>query len=298
MSKQNINYLQTIARALPTFDRPIFIVSSPRAGSSLLYETLALSNDLWTIRGENHQIIENIAALNLAQREYKSNILDATDASLNIEIAIKANLFKNLKNKQNIPLDNNISSIRMLEKTPKNALRIPFINAIFPDALFIYLYRDPQENISSILEGWKSRRCISYPTLPGWNGYPWSFLLIPGWEDLTEKPLIEIAASQWQIANETIMDNLISLPTNRWSAIHYRDLIKNSQTQITRLCNFAQIEWQENLKPGKLALSSSTITPPDVNKWHKNQDAIASILPQMKSTTIRFKKLTVSNNAR
>ena len=36
------------------FDRPMFIVSSPRAGSSLLFETLAQAPGLWTIGGEGH----------------------------------------------------------------------------------------------------------------------------------------------------------------------------------------------------------------------------------------------------
>lgn len=295
MTKQNINYLQAIANALPIFDRPIFIVSAPRAGSSLLYETLSLAPELWTIRGENHHIIESIAPLNPINREYKSNNLVQRDADLNIAIAVKINFFKNLKNKQNISLSKDISSIRMLEKTPKNALRIPFFNAIFPDALFIYLYRDPQENISSIIEGWQSGRCVTYPNLPDWHGYPWSMLLIPGWEDLTEKPLVEIAASQWKIANQTIIDSLVSLPAHRWCAIHYNDLIQHPQAQIQRLCNFANIEWQENLQPGELTLSLSTITPPEVNKWHQNKDAIKLILPQMKSTTIRVRKLTGLN---
>ena len=34
----------------------------------------------------------------------------------------------------------------MLEKTPKNSLRVPFLNAVFPQALFVYLYREPRES--------------------------------------------------------------------------------------------------------------------------------------------------------
>ena len=42
------------SRNLQRFDRPIFIVSSPRSGTSLLFETLAQSPGLLTIGGESH----------------------------------------------------------------------------------------------------------------------------------------------------------------------------------------------------------------------------------------------------
>ena len=42
---------------LPEFDRPIFILSAPRAGSTLLFETLSQFPDIWTIGRESHDII-------------------------------------------------------------------------------------------------------------------------------------------------------------------------------------------------------------------------------------------------
>ncbi len=60
--------------------------------------------------------------------------------------------------------------IRRLEKTPKNALRIPFFEQIFPDARYIFLWRDPRENLSSIIEAWRSGRWKTYNGLPGFDG--------------------------------------------------------------------------------------------------------------------------------
>ena len=54
------------------------------------------------------------------------------------------------------------ATLRWLEKTPKNALRIPFFDRLYGDALFILLWRDPRENLSSIIEAWKARRWITY----------------------------------------------------------------------------------------------------------------------------------------
>src|SRR6185436_7295920 len=84
------------------------------------------------------------------------------------------------------------AALRLLEKTPKNSLRVPFLARAFPDALFLYLYRDPRETISSMLDAWKSGRFATYPGLPGWKDLPWSLLLVPGWRELAGRSLAEI----------------------------------------------------------------------------------------------------------
>src|SRR6202007_1022499 len=85
--------------------------------------------------------------------------------------------------------------LRLLEKTPKNALRVPFLAAAFPDAIFVSLYRDPRETLSSMLDAWRSGQFVTYPGLPEWSGPPWSLLLIPGWPALAGRPLSEIVAA-------------------------------------------------------------------------------------------------------
>ncbi len=64
------------------FDRPLFIVSPPRSGSTLLFETLSGAPDVYTIGDESHQLIEGVPGLAPSQREYDSNRLaaDATPA--------------------------------------------------------------------------------------------------------------------------------------------------------------------------------------------------------------------------
>ena len=45
------------------FDRPIFIVSPPRSGSTLLFETLSSAPGLVTIGGESHNLMEQVPAI-------------------------------------------------------------------------------------------------------------------------------------------------------------------------------------------------------------------------------------------
>ena len=63
------------------FDRPVFIVSTPRSGSTLLFETLAQAPGLYTIGGESHGVIERIPGLSPAARGWSSNRLTADDAT-------------------------------------------------------------------------------------------------------------------------------------------------------------------------------------------------------------------------
>ena len=62
------------------FARPIFIVSSPRSGSSLLFETLAQSPDVFSIGGESHALIEGIESLHPDAGGWASNRLTETHA--------------------------------------------------------------------------------------------------------------------------------------------------------------------------------------------------------------------------
>ncbi|MGA1265217.1 MAG: sulfotransferase family protein, partial [Prochlorothrix sp.] len=152
--------------AVPQFDRPIFIISTPRAGSTLLYETLSQFPDLWSIGEESHDAIEGIPELHPASHGYPSNRLTAAAATPAVIQLLKQRFTQKLQDRRGdaylaLPAEQRPDSIRFLEKTPKNALRVPFLRAMFPDARFIFLYREAKENISSLMEGWRSRRFIS-----------------------------------------------------------------------------------------------------------------------------------------
>jgi uncharacterized protein (TIGR03032 family) len=270
-------------------DRPIFIVSAPRSGSTLLFELLSRSPSVYTIGDESHLLFESIPSLNPVQRGFDSNRLIAEDATPAITQQIKTQFLAQLRDRNGNPPPAEMSGLRLLEKTPKNALRVPFLRAIFPDALFIYLYREPHENISSILEGWKSGRFVTYPQLPDWQQQPWSFLLIPEWRSLANQSLAEIAATQWQSANQQLLEDLAQLPAERCCAVTYADLIADPQAQAKRLCAFAGIEWDQDL-PADLPLSKYTLTPPDPNKWKRNEAELAEVLPLAEAIATQSKQ--------
>ncbi len=257
--------------------RPVFIIAAPRSGSTMLFELLSRSPGLATTGGESHALIEGIDQLNPAMRDFESNRLTAVDADAGTIQQLRERFLAKLQTLEGLPVSAG-GTFRLLEKTPKNALRIPFLRAVFPDARFIYLYRDPEENISSILEAWRSGKFVTYPALPEWSGPSWSLALIPRWKDLIGKELAEVAARQWSDINEQIIADLAAIPGEQWCAIKYADVVANPQAAATRLCAFAGVPWTELLS-GPLPHSRYTLTPPTPGKWRKNEAEMLPFLP-------------------
>jgi hypothetical protein len=88
--------------------------------------------------------------------------------------------------------------IRLVEKTPANCLRIPFLVNLFPDAKFLYLVRRGEDVVSSLMEGWKN---WSNTGSKPWTYTKWHYLVPPGWQDWKGKSLQEICAFQWLESN-------------------------------------------------------------------------------------------------
>ncbi|MCU1591181.1 MAG: hypothetical protein JWP11_2437 [Frankiales bacterium] len=259
--------------------RPVFIVSAPRSGSTLLFETLAQAPGLWTIGDESHEVIEGIPALHPAQHDWESNRLTAADADDKTVTWLEQRFVEKLRDRGGRRLADDGSSVVMLEKTPKNSLRVPFLAEAFPDARFIYLYRDPVDTLNSMIEAWRAKRFITYPDLPGWNAeQPWSLLLVPGWRDLIGLPIPAVVAEQWRRAVDVLLDDLEALPPEQWCVASYGRLVKEPQQELERLCAFLEIPWDRTLT-APLPPSRFTLTRPEPGKWRRNEAELTAVLP-------------------
>lgn len=276
------------------FERPVFIVSPPRSGSSLLFETLAQSPDAYTIGGESHGIIEGNTAfgvLGAAARGYDSNRLDAAAATPEIVVALRERFHRRAFNRNH---EKGEGRIRLLEKTPKNALRVPFLTQVFPDALFVYLYRDPREVLASMMEAWQSGGFRSYPQLPGWTGLPWSMVLTPGWRDLIGKELPDIVCAQWQAVTEVLLDDLEALPAERWVATRYDRFVADPEQEVERICAGVGLRWDRQLER-QLPLAGHTVSAPHADKWRRHEREILARMPQIASTVARAERYSLKD---
>jgi hypothetical protein len=257
------------------FDRPILIISPPRSGSTMLFEAMAQAPDLYTMGTESHIAIEGIPEFDPANRMWRSNRLDATDTQAPAARLLRDRFYEQLRDRDG---KRPAGPVRMLEKTPKNALRISFFDALWPDSFFIYLYRDVRESLASMMEAWASGNFRTYPGLPGWSGYPWSLLLVPGWEQLRGQPLPVVVAHQWAITTQAILNDLAALPRERVRAVRYSDVVADPQTRVPALARSVSLEWDRELAP-TLPLSTYTLSTPNADKWRRLENMIAPILP-------------------
>ncbi|KFN51006.1 sulfotransferase [Arenimonas composti] len=275
----------TSGSSLHQFDRPVFIVSPPRSGSTLLFETLAKAPGVYSPGDESHALIEGLAALSPSARGWDSNVLTAADAADGIDEQLRQRFFAALRDRERrAPAPG--ATIRMLEKTPKNALRIPFLRTLFPDARFIWLYRDPRQVLGSMIDGWSSGDFVMYPQLPGWSGPPWSFLLTPGWRELAGRPLADIVAGQWDACMRTLLDDLQALPREHWIAVDHADVTADPQAQVQRVAAWAGWQWDRQLGP-TLPLSRYTLTAPAPDKWRRHEAEIERAMDGIAGTVAR-----------
>ena len=187
-------------------------------------------------------------------------------------------------------------TIRIVEKTTRNCLRIPFLNTIFPDAFFIFLTRDPRSNISSLIEGWRGARKFQAYRLPGgieiegYVGSAWNFLLPPGWDKYAKgRRLEQVCAFQYRTANQNALESLSKIPENRWMILRYEDLITYPKEKVNEICEKMDLSYTGGLK--RMAEEMPVVnTPvqPNSNKWKKNESQVMSIIETVRDISERM----------
>jgi uncharacterized protein (TIGR03032 family) len=261
--------------------RPLIILCAPRSGSTLLFERLrACSPDWCTVGNESHPQFEGIAALKPERRGYDSNVLTAADATNAVATELRSRFLSALRDRNGMPVPQGGGNLRLLEKTPKNALRVPFLRAVFPDARFLYLWREPEESLASLIEGWQSEMFVTYPDLPDWPGPRWSYLLVPGWRELAGRPLHEIVTAQWRTTQERLLQDMAAISPDAIRALSYADFLAEPEASLRAVCAFAGVTF-DRVPPAELPLSLHTVSPPAPDKWRRREDELAPLLPAL-----------------
>lgn len=264
-------------------DRPIFIIGAPRSGTSILFSVLRSSRQVAHWPGEAHEIWE--ADHHPASTGWSSNVLDASDAAGVVD-RIRREFFLVTG-----------SGRRLIDKTPRNVLRVPFVDRIFPDARYVFLMRDGRDNVNSLINAWRSPRYRTYRlpephSIPGVDPNWWKFVLYPGWREDAAGPLERVCARQWMAANEHALDAFARLPEARWTLLRYEDLVERPDHEVARVLAFLDLPHDDAVMSKAAALNATPInvvTPPERGKWARENPAeIRSILPLLRSTMERM----------
>jgi LPS sulfotransferase NodH len=265
-------------------ERPVFIVGAPRSGTSILFSVLRSSSHLAHWPGEAHEVWE--ADHHPALRGWDSNVLGAGDATDETRKRIRRAFLLTAGSRK-----------RLIDKTPRNSLRVPFIDHIFPDALYVFLVRDGRDNVNSLINAWRTPRYRTYElperhAIPGADPRWWKFVLYPGWREDVHGPLERVAAKQWVAANEHMLDAFADIPDERWTEVRYEVLVENPANEVARILDFIGVEKEHELLDKARALKQTPInvvTPPERGKWKReNPTEIASVMPLIRPTMKRL----------
>jgi hypothetical protein len=113
----------------------------------------------------------------------------------------------------------------VVEKNPRNSLRIPFLRAVLPEAQLIHVVRDGRDVACSLM--------------PGIGGDTWKHLKPPSWQKLfTESTGIMRCAHAWKAVLEIALDDLARVPHLQ---IHYEQLVTQPQIVAQRLLQHLQL---------------------------------------------------------
>jgi len=268
---------------MSSIGKTIVIIGCPRSGTTILRNCLALHNDIWHLRGESHSILEGplhpapdyvsnrATADDLTEKEYYSLRRAFYSSSINISMVLSTpeKLFRGGKfatRKFNNALVYLVgkasalykpSSIHFLEKTPKNILRVPLLDELLDDPLYIWNKREPHANIDSLIDGWYAStslgpfhfpRYTTYtlpygPNCPKYPGTSWKFALVPKWDEICYRGVEDIAAWQYLQCNKYALNDLSPIDNSRVFSVKHEKLVERPAKTLKSILEWSGLKY-------------------------------------------------------
>jgi len=263
--------------------RPIFVVGCPRSGTTLLFQLLRCHENVRALPGEGHVL------WNAYQHPRLKGWTSDRATGADIRPGEAGYLYA--------AINRLAGGFRFLDKTPKNVLKIPYLAALFPDASFVLIKRDGPGTVSSLIDGWKARRGISYrlPIPLHLADLPrtrlWSFVLPQGWRQVVGTSIAEVAALQYVDSWETALTDVRALPAGSWTVVSYEDLVADPVRESRRLLEVLELPASDQVEAFARRLPHNpvaAITPPAPGKWRRNAEDILRIYPSIAPTVARL----------
>lgn len=260
-------------------DRPIIIIGAPRSGTTLLGKLFAA-----------HPALAYSVEPRLIWRwgnDRKSDLLTVNDA--------RPEVIKSIRGSFDRIVDESGRS-RLLEKTPSNALRIPFVDRVFPDARFIHIVRNGFESVLGIRAFWQQsahggknvakgrlqqrlkeielrrlpfyakeavRRYAPAPARKLVGENVWGPRL-PGIDALVrDLDKLEVACLQWRWCVELACADGRKLPTDRYFELRLEDLSEDTLNQAVTFAGLSDGEpilqaYRDNFKAEQVSHRSAS----------------------------------------
>jgi len=165
-----------------------------------------------------------------------------------------------------------------IEFAPASLLRVAALAEWFPEARFVFLYRDVREAVALLLEAWQQGRATHPSGVQLPSGLRWSFTLPPGWSAQCRKPLVEIVAWQWASSLRIGLDALAELDAGRWCVSSYDRLLHDPDGEARRIGDFLGRDLCP-ATPRSVRFAPPDRTSPDARHWARHAAALEIAAP-------------------
>jgi hypothetical protein len=203
---------------------------------------------------------------------------------------------------------------RIIEKTCANSVRVPFVHAVFPDALFIHIVRDGRAVSESARRRWQASPELTY-LLEKLRWVPWQDVPYYGWryaryqfgrfqgkpdkaqsswgprfagldELVISKSLLEVCGIQWQTCVEMADTALVQLPPEQTFTLRYEDLIANPVLIARKLYDWADL----TLTSDGESFITQIVHGGNLEKWRGElrQDELNVLLSHIEETLLKY----------
>lgn len=240
-------------------DRPICIIGAARSGTTLLAEILERHPDVayW---------VEPKYVWRYRDPRASDDVRRRSDATPAVTRYIRGR-FARFAAERGKP--------RFMEKTPSNCYRIPFVDAVLPDARYVHILRDGRDVTRSAIRKWTSppdpsalkRRLTSFEVplrdLPFYGvdalrdmlgrqvlperAFVWG-PQFPGIRAVRDEQGPEVAcALQWRTSVEAALEGLAEVPPERQTTLRFEDLVSDPEAHVKSLLDFLQLDPSETV---------------------------------------------------
>ena len=235
-------------------DKQIIVIGAGRSGTNMLRDILVKipSIDTWNC-DEINPIWKH------GNKEKITDELIEKDATEKVKKFIRRE-FNKIQKKTGASL--------IVEKTCANSLRVPFVYSIFPEAKYLFIFRDGRDVVPSAMKRWSSKldlkytlkklRYVPFVDLPyyviryGMNRVSRLFTnkerlsfwgpIYQGMEkDIENHDLSYICAKQWAICVEKSKKDMSVLPDQNVHTVYYEKFVKEPEEQLESIVSFLEL---------------------------------------------------------
>lgn len=195
---------------------------------------------------------------------------------------------------------------RIVENTPSNVLRVPYVSAIFPEATYLYITRNPFSCISSMELKWQGRKkwrglirtLKSTPVtqLPYYTGDFLNYAIMRrltkekymsfygpryrGFDaDLEKFERLVLIARQWAICNRKAREDLERLGKDRVLWFRYEHLVSEPDVCLRRIYQHCSLDFTEEI----LSKAKAMIDPGRQEKWKRlDTERLKAVIPHIR----------------